>query len=93
MYNHSTGYFLILFKFFYFCNILGSSADIPILDPVFKYYQPHEGELLGVRFSPNRKDMFMSYATDGEIRIYMVDEVCILKKKPTMMFALSSLLG
>lgn len=69
-----------IFKLFCSSNVSDSLADVSTLDPVFKYYQPHEGELLGIRFSPNRKDMFMSYGTDGEIRIYMVGEVCIIKK-------------
>ncbi|XP_031332328.1 WD repeat-containing protein 34-like [Photinus pyralis] len=39
-----------------------------------KYYEPHEGEIITVRFSPNRKDMFMSCGTDGEIRIYLTKQ-------------------
>lgn len=60
-------------------HFLGSTSDVPILDPVFKFYEPHEGEVVNVHFSPNRKDMFMSNGTDGEIRIYIIGQVKITK--------------
>ncbi|KAF5290878.1 hypothetical protein FQA39_LY14558 [Lamprigera yunnana] len=56
-------------------SLKGSTKEVPILDPVMKYYEPHEGEITTVRFSPNHKDMFMSCATDGEIRIYLTEQV------------------
>ncbi|KAF5270375.1 hypothetical protein FQR65_LT05563 [Abscondita terminalis] len=62
------------------CSVLGanklkgSTKDVPVLDPVMKYYEPHEGEIITVRFSPNRKDLFMSCATDGEIRVYLTEQ-------------------
>lgn len=54
---------------------LGSTPEVPIFDPVFKFYEPHEGEIINIAFSPNRKDMFLTNATDGEIRIYTVGQV------------------
>ncbi|KAK5650559.1 hypothetical protein RI129_001588 [Pyrocoelia pectoralis] len=55
-------------------KLKGDTKEVPILDPVIKYYEPHDGEIITVRFSPNRKDMFMSCATDGEIRIYLTEQ-------------------
>lgn len=56
-------------------SLIGSTADVPIYDPVFKFYEPHEGEVVNVCFSPNRKDMFLTNGTDGEIRIYTTGQV------------------
>ncbi|KAJ8984705.1 hypothetical protein NQ317_004966 [Molorchus minor] len=59
------------------CSVLGTSTlkgstkDEPLLDPVYKYYEPHEGELTHISISPNRKDMFMTYGTDCEVRVYL----------------------
>ncbi|KAG5873372.1 hypothetical protein JTB14_022975 [Gonioctena quinquepunctata] len=62
------------------CSVLGTSElrgstkEEPLLDPVFKYYEPHEGEVTLLRFSPNRSELFMSCGTDAEIRIYMIGQ-------------------
>lgn len=56
-------------------SVLGSTLKVPIFDPVFKFYEPHEGEIINVAFSPNRKDMFMTTGTDGEIRVYTLGQV------------------
>ncbi|KAF2887787.1 hypothetical protein ILUMI_18386 [Ignelater luminosus] len=55
-------------------TLKGSTKEVPIADPVFKYYEPHEGEINTVRFSPNRQDMFLSTASDSEIRIYIIGQ-------------------
>lgn len=65
---------------FFIQTVLGSTPEIPIYDPVFKFYEPHEGEVVNVAFSPNRKDMFMSNGTDGEIRVYMIGQVKIKRE-------------
>lgn len=54
---------------------LGSTKEEPLLDPAFKYYEPHEGEITSVRISPNRNDMFMTSGTDAEIRVYIFGQV------------------
>nr|XP_023021351.1 WD repeat-containing protein 34-like [Leptinotarsa decemlineata] len=62
------------------CSVLGttelkgSTKEEPLLDPVFKYYLPHEGEVTSVSFSPNRSEMFMSCGTDAEIRVYLIGQ-------------------
>lgn len=56
-------------------TLKGSSEQVPLADPVFKYYQPHEGEVVSVSFSPNRKEMFMSNGSEGEIHIYLLQQV------------------
>ncbi|XP_018580092.1 WD repeat-containing protein 34-like isoform X2 [Anoplophora glabripennis] len=59
------------------CSVLGATPlkgntkEEPLLDPAFKYYEPHEGEITSVSISPNRNDMFMTSGTDAEIRIYL----------------------
>ncbi|KAJ8920509.1 hypothetical protein NQ315_005378 [Exocentrus adspersus] len=59
------------------CSVLGatelkgSTKEEPLLDPVFKYYEPHEGEIISISISPNRNDMFMTSGTDAEIRVYL----------------------
>lgn len=54
---------------------LGSTNELSVADPIFKYYEPHEGEIQTVQFSPNRKEMFLSFASDGQIRIYLLEQV------------------
>ncbi|XP_060520299.1 cytoplasmic dynein 2 intermediate chain 2-like [Cylas formicarius] len=62
------------------CSLLGATPlkgntkDEPLLDPVYKYYEPHQGEVTRVKFSPDRKEMFLTNGTDGEIRIYLLDQ-------------------
>ncbi|XP_030758051.1 WD repeat-containing protein 34-like [Sitophilus oryzae] len=61
------------------CSVLGSTKikgpDKNIaFDPIFKYYQPHKGEIASVKFSLTHKDMFLTCGTDGEIRIYLIDQ-------------------
>lgn len=51
---------------------------MPVSDPVFKYYEPHEGEIQSISFSPNRSEMFLSHGTNGEIRIYVLGQVYLL---------------
>lgn len=66
----------IQFRIIADCFLLkGSTKEVPIADPVFKYYEPHEGEINTVRFSPNRQDMFLSTASDAEARIYVIGQV------------------
>ncbi|KAI4457916.1 dynein intermediate chain [Holotrichia oblita] len=64
---------------FFFCFV-GSTNDVPISDPVYKYYNPHEGEIRKISFSPNRKEMFLTCGTDGEVRIYILGQVSIERK-------------
>lgn len=60
------------------CNhLLGSTEELPISDPVFKYYEPHDGEIQSVKFSPNRREMFLTLGTLGEIRIYVLGQVSL----------------
>ncbi|XP_063926225.1 cytoplasmic dynein 2 intermediate chain 2-like isoform X2 [Zophobas morio] len=62
------------------CSLLGTkklpgkSEETPVLDSVFKYHQPHKGEVNSISFSPNRKDMFMTSGSDLEIRIYLIEQ-------------------
>lgn len=56
-------------------ELKGSTKEVPLSDPVYKYYQPHEGEVIGVSFSPNRKEMFMSFGSEGEIHVFILDQV------------------
>ncbi|RZC40461.1 WD repeat-containing protein 34-like [Asbolus verrucosus] len=62
------------------CSLLGAKklqggkAETPLFDSVFKYYESHKGEVTSVRFSPNRKDMFLTNGSDSEIRIYMIGQ-------------------
>lgn len=56
-------------------QLKGSTPELPVSDPVFKYYEPHEGEIQTIRCSPNRRDLFMTSANDGEIRIYVIGQV------------------
>ncbi|GJQ88153.1 hypothetical protein Trydic_g13155 [Trypoxylus dichotomus] len=66
------------------CSLLGtvrlkeSTNDVPVSDPVYKYYDSHEGEISKISFSPNRKEMFLTCGINGEIRIYVLnqDEPC-----------------
>lgn len=53
----------------------GNSHEVPFYDPVFKYYEPHKGEIVSIRFLVHRKDMFLTSGTDGEIRVYLLDQV------------------
>ncbi|XP_050512216.1 cytoplasmic dynein 2 intermediate chain 2-like [Diabrotica virgifera virgifera] len=55
-------------------ELKGSTKEEPLKDPSFKFYEPHEGEVVSVNFSPNRKDMFMTYGTDAEIRLYLIGQ-------------------
>ncbi|XP_017781068.1 PREDICTED: WD repeat-containing protein 34-like [Nicrophorus vespilloides] len=55
-------------------TIKGSAGDCPISDPVYKYYTAHEGEITTILFSPNRREMFMTNGSDGEIRIYVLNQ-------------------
>lgn len=55
-------------------ELKGSSADVPLADPVYRYYKPHEGEVTSISFSVNRKEMFMSSGSEGEIHIYILDQ-------------------
>lgn len=58
------------------CNrLLGSTDELPISDPVYKYYEPHEGEIQTIKFSPNRREMFLTLGTLGEIRVYVLGQV------------------
>lgn len=57
--------------------IEGTSTETYFYDPVFKYYEPHKGEIVTIKFSPDRKDLFLTSGTDGEIRIYRIDQVSI----------------
>lgn len=54
---------------------LGHSIQEPLYDPVFKYYEPHNGELVSIQFSPNNAEMFLSSGNDAEIRIYIIGQV------------------
>ncbi|XP_071051464.1 cytoplasmic dynein 2 intermediate chain 2-like isoform X1 [Onthophagus taurus] len=62
------------------CSLLGtvplkgSTKEVPISDPVYKYFEPHESEIVKVQFSPNRKEMFFSYTNSGQLRIYILNE-------------------
>ncbi|XP_056632887.1 cytoplasmic dynein 2 intermediate chain 2-like isoform X1 [Diorhabda sublineata] len=68
-------------------ELKGNTPEDPLEDPSFKYYEPHEGEVVSVSFSPNRKEMFMSYGTDSEIRIYLIGQ-----EDPAQMIFLKSTL-
>lgn len=58
------------------CDLFsGQSHEVPFYDPVFKYYEPHKGEIVSIKFLVHRKDMFLSSGTDGEIRVYLLDQV------------------
>ncbi|CAH1155069.1 unnamed protein product [Phaedon cochleariae] len=62
------------------CSVLGttelkgSTTKEPLADPSFKYYEPHNGEITRVCFSPNRSEMFMTSGTDQEVRIYIIGQ-------------------
>ncbi|CAG9761581.1 unnamed protein product [Ceutorhynchus assimilis] len=63
------------------CSLLGltkikaNSGDVShYYDPVFKYYELHRGEIVSIKFPLQTKDMFLTSATDGEIRIYLVHQ-------------------
>jgi len=49
--------------------------DLPCFDPVFKYYEPHGGEIVSVQCCPHNKDLFLTSGTDGEVRIYVLNQV------------------
>lgn len=53
--------------------------DLACFDPVFKYYEPHEGEIVSVKCCPHNKDLFLTSGTDGQIRVYVLDQVSINK--------------
>ncbi|XP_064212357.1 cytoplasmic dynein 2 intermediate chain 2 isoform X1 [Tribolium castaneum] len=55
-------------------KLQGSKDEAPLLDSVFKYYEGHKGEVSSIKFSPNRREMFMTSGSDSEIRIYVVDQ-------------------
>ncbi|KAL1516873.1 hypothetical protein ABEB36_000711 [Hypothenemus hampei] len=55
-------------------KIKGLVNSVSTYDPVFKYYEPHKGEIVSIQCSPHRKDMFLTSSTDGEIRIYLLDQ-------------------
>ncbi|CAH1113382.1 unnamed protein product [Psylliodes chrysocephalus] len=55
-------------------ELKGSTKYEPLYDPSFKYYEPHQGEVISIAFSPNRKEQFMTYGTDSEIRIYLLGQ-------------------
>ncbi|XP_050296697.1 cytoplasmic dynein 2 intermediate chain 2-like [Anthonomus grandis grandis] len=62
------------------CSVLGAtelkgpSIDKPYWDPVYTFYEPHKGEISIVKFCLQRKDLFLTSGTDGEIRIYLLDQ-------------------
>ncbi|XP_076264796.1 cytoplasmic dynein 2 intermediate chain 2-like isoform X2 [Rhynchophorus ferrugineus] len=55
-------------------KIKGPDKNISTFDPVYKYYQPHKGEIASIKFSTSVKDMFLTCGTDGEIRIYLIEQ-------------------
>ncbi|CAG9857945.1 unnamed protein product [Phyllotreta striolata] len=55
-------------------ELKGSTKANPLFDPSFKYYEPVEGEIVSLAFSPNRKDQFLTYGTNAEIRIYLIGQ-------------------
>ncbi|CAH1975658.1 unnamed protein product [Acanthoscelides obtectus] len=62
------------------CSTLGafelkeSTKDNKVFDPLSKYYEPHDGEVTSISFSPMRSEMFMTCGTDGELRIYLIGQ-------------------
>lgn len=62
------------------CSLLGTRKlqggrdEAPLLDSVLQYYEPHKGEVNSIKFSPNRKELFMTSGSDMEIRIYVIDQ-------------------
>lgn len=56
----------------------GSTTELPVSDPVYKYYEPNEGEIQIIKFSPNRREMFLTLSTLGEIRVYVLGQVSII---------------
>lgn len=50
------------------------SEDATLIDPVIDEYERHGGSITCVKCAPLR-DLFVSSATDKEIRIYSLDEV------------------
>ncbi|XP_019755719.1 cytoplasmic dynein 2 intermediate chain 2-like [Dendroctonus ponderosae] len=55
-------------------QLKGTATETYFYDPVFKYYEPHKGEIVAIKFSPDRKDLFLTSGTDGQIRIYRIDQ-------------------
>ncbi|CAH1975659.1 unnamed protein product [Acanthoscelides obtectus] len=51
-----------------------STKDNKVFDPLSKYYEPHDGEVTSISFSPMRSEMFMTCGTDGELRIYLIGQ-------------------
>ncbi|XP_066147909.1 cytoplasmic dynein 2 intermediate chain 2-like [Euwallacea fornicatus] len=61
------------------CSVLGATEikgnkGLRFYDPVYKYYEPHKGEILSIKCSPHKKEMFLTCGTEGEIRIYVLDQ-------------------
>lgn len=55
-------------------DLKGSTKELPILDPVFKYYEHVTGEINAVTFSPNRKEMFATLGNDEKVRVYLLGQ-------------------
>lgn len=52
-------------------------GDATLIDPVIDEYERHGGSITCIKCAPLR-DLFVSSATDKEIRIYSLDEVILL---------------
>lgn len=56
-------------------QLKGHSKEEPLYDPVYKYYEPHKGDIISIKFSPDHGDMFVTSGNDAEIRIYLIGQV------------------
>ncbi|VEN39509.1 unnamed protein product [Callosobruchus maculatus] len=55
-------------------ELKGSSGENKVFDPLSKYYEPHDGEITCISFSPTRSEMFLTCGTDAEVRIYLIGQ-------------------
>ena len=57
-------------------NIISIAGDDTILDPVVEEFDRHKGTVTCIKSAPT-KNLFVSCASDKEIRIYDYDQVCL----------------
>ncbi|KAL3280215.1 hypothetical protein HHI36_017715 [Cryptolaemus montrouzieri] len=55
-------------------KLKGGTETDPLYDPVYQYYQHHEGQVISVQFSKVREDVFMTTAMDLQTRIYVIGQ-------------------